>query len=171
MAISHAVLISLGICVIGAILEAVAAGNNVKSLFARLRFPSCSPPLWIWYIIGILYYATCFFVVYRVLRYRGDSALDYVAFTLILVIMSFNAFWNYIFFRAQNLYLSFVSWIPYSLVAIALFVCLMQFDKVAALAFLPYLLYLVYALWWGRGLWKLNGDFEPITNSSKHNRR
>lgn len=167
MAISHAVLISLGICAIGAILEGVAAGSNVKPLFARLRFPPYSPPLWFWYIIGILYYSICFFIIYRILRDRSGSSLGYVALTLILVIMSFNAFWNYIFFRAQNLYWSFVSWIPYSLAATVLFVCLMQFDKVAASAFLPYLLYLVYAVWWGRGLWKLNGDFEPISNSYK----
>jgi len=166
MTMSSAILISLGICVVGAILEGVAAGKNVKSFFAKLRFPPYSPPLWVWYIIGVFYYATCFFIIYRIVIHDGDAVLKYIALTLILVIMAVNAVWNYIFFRAQNLYLSFISWIPYSLVSVALFVFLIQFEKIAALAFLPYLLYLFYALWWERSLWKLNGDLESITNSS-----
>lgn len=156
MSLSSAILISLGICAIAAVLEGVAAGKNVKPFFAKLRFPSYSAPLWVWYIIGALYYAICFFILYRLLKDAGDSLLKTAALTLILVMMAANAFWNYIFFRLQNLYLSFVASIPYSLIAVALFACLIQFDKVAAWSLSPYLLYQIYALRWGYGLWKSN---------------
>jgi hypothetical protein len=72
-------LLSIGICAVGAILEGIAAGSNIKALFAKLRFPSYSAPLWVWYIIGVLYYATYGFILYRILRYDGVSILRPIA--------------------------------------------------------------------------------------------
>ena len=156
MTASSALLISLGICAIGAILEGIAAGNNIRPLFAKLRFPSYSAPLWVWYIIGALYYATYGFILYRILRYDGLSLLKPIAFILVLVIVAANAFWNYVFFRAQRLFYGLVVGLLYSVVAFALFACLLQFDRVAAWVQVPYLLYLTYAYRWSRGLLKLN---------------
>jgi benzodiazapine receptor len=156
MTISVALLLSFGICVIGAIMEGVAAGSNIKPVFAKLRFPTYSAPLWVWYIIGVLYYATYGFIIYRLVRNEGASVLRVIAFALVLVIMAANAFWNYVFFRAQRLYAGFVVGLLYSIVAFALFVCLLQFDRVAAWAQVPYLLYLAYAYRWSRGLLRLN---------------
>ncbi len=151
-----AILISLGICVTSAVLEGLFAGKNVKSFFAKLRFPSYSIPLWGWYIIGALYYVVCFFILYRIFTRSEASSTRYVALTLLLVMMSVNAFWNYVFFRAQNLFLSFVAFAFYPLIALALFISLLQFDRTAAWFLVPYLLYLIYAAYWGYGLWKLN---------------
>jgi tryptophan-rich sensory protein len=156
MRVSSSILISLGVCIVGAILEGLAAGNNVKPFFAKLRFPPYSAPLWAWYIIGALYYVTCFVILYRLFRHNGDTPLWDVAFILILIVMATNALWNYVFFRAQNLFGAFLLSVPYAFVAIALFVCLIQFDKVAAWALVPYLIYLIYGFWWGYGLLKLN---------------
>jgi tryptophan-rich sensory protein len=156
MTVTAALLLSIGICAIGAVLEGIAAGSNIKPLFAKLRFPSYSAPLWVWYIIGVLYYVTYGFIIYRLLRNDGASLLRPIAFALVLVIMAANAFWNYVFFRAQRLYYGFVVGLLYSVVAFALFVCLLQFDRTAALAQVPYLLYLTYAYRWSRGLLRLN---------------
>ena len=155
---SYALLISLGVCVIAAALEGVCAGKNVKSYFAKLQFPPYSAPLWVWYIIGGLYYAICFFVIYRILRRDSDSALRHATFTLILFMMAVNAFWNYLFFRTQNLFHSLIVGILYPIITIALLICLIQLDKVAAWSLVPYLLYQIYAFWWGYGLWKINGQ-------------
>ncbi len=156
MSVSFAILISLGICVISAVLEGLFAGKNVKSFFAKLRFPSYSPPLWVWYIIGVVYYVVCFFILYRIFRHDSDASIKYAALTLLLVMMSVNAFWNYVFFRTQNLLLSFFAFAFYPFIAIALFICLLQFDKIAAWSLVPYFVYLLYAVRWGYGLWKLN---------------
>lgn len=155
MSLSSAILISLGICVISAVLEGVFAGKNVKSFFAKLQFPSYSAPLWV-NIIGVVYYVICFFILYRIFRYDGDASIKYVALTLLLVMMGVNAFWNYVFFRAQNLFLSFFAFAVYPFIAIALFICLLQFDEMAAWPIVPYFVYLIYAVRWGYGLWKLN---------------
>ncbi|HEY0379943.1 MAG TPA: TspO/MBR family protein [Pyrinomonadaceae bacterium] len=157
MSAGYAILISLGACALAAALEGVCAGKNVKSYFAKLRFPAFSAPLWVWYIIGGLYYAIFFLVIYRILTRGDDSALKHAALALIFFMMIVNALWNYIFFRARNLFLSFIVASLFPLMDIALFICLIQLDKVAAWSLIPYLLYRIYALWWGYGLWKLNG--------------
>lgn len=156
MSRTAAILVSLGVCVVGAILEGAAAGKNVKPVFAKLRFPRFSPPLRVWYCIGVLYYATYCSLLYRLLRHDGDEGLAYISLVLVIAILAANAFWNYLFFRAQNLLSASILGILYSVVAIVLFICLMQFDRIAAFIQLPYLIYLVYAAWWSYGLLKLN---------------
>jgi tryptophan-rich sensory protein len=156
MSIISAILISLGICVISAMLEGLCAGKGVKAYIAHLRTPSYAPPFWVWVMIGVFYYLICFFISYRVLRHDGDSFMKAVSLTFLLAMMSVNAIWNYVFFRAQNLFLSFFAFIPYPLLAIALFACLLQFEPLAAWIFLPYLAYLNYAAFICYKYWKLN---------------
>lgn len=151
-----AIVVSLGICAIGAVLEGAAAGKNVKGVFAKLRFPRFSPPLPVWYGVGVFYYATYFSVLYRILRHDGDAGLRYMSLALVITILAANAFWNYLFFRAQNLLSASILGMLYSVVAIVLFICLVQFDRIASFIQLPYLIYLIYAAWWSYGLLKLN---------------
>lgn len=151
-----AVLVSLLICGIAAALEGLFAGKNVKSVMSKLRKPKLSPPFWLWVIIGVVYYIIYCFILFRILRYVDNFTIRYTAFALVLVILALNAFWNYFFFRRENVLVASMLGVFYSLVAIALFVCLLQFDDVAALAQIPYLLYLIYAFYWSYGLLKLN---------------
>lgn len=151
-----AILISLLICAVAAGLEGLFAGKNVKSFLAKLRVPKFSPPFWLWAIIGVLYYLICFAIIFRILRYSDNFSIRYTAFALILVVMAVNAFWNYFFFRRENLFAASVLGVFYSIAAIALFVCLWQFDYLAAYVLIPYLLYLFYAFYWSYGLLKLN---------------
>src|ERR1051326_5211669 len=127
------ILISLLICGTAAVLEGACAGKNIKAFFATLRFPRYSAPLWVWTIIGGVYYAIFFSIIYRLLR------LD-----------------NYVIFRARNLYLSFVIGAVFPILDLTLFALLMTLDQLAALALIPYLLYRVYAVLWGYGLWRVN---------------
>jgi len=156
MPVSYALLISIGTCLIAAALEGVCAGKNVKSFFATLRFPPYSAPLWLWSIIGGLYYLIFGFVIYRLLRLDSDSELMPAALTLILFMMVVNALANYIIFRARNLRLNFIVGSLFPVMDIALFVCLVRLDKAAAWSLIPYLLYRIYAIWWCYGLWRIN---------------
>jgi tryptophan-rich sensory protein len=115
-----------------------------------------SAPLWVWYIIGGVYYLIFFFLIYRILRLNTDSTLKPAVLGLILFMMVVNGLWNYVFFRARNLFASFISGSLAPIPDLALFICLTKLDKIAAWSLIPYLLYRIYALWWGYGLWKLN---------------
>jgi tryptophan-rich sensory protein len=98
--------------------------------------------------------------IYRLLRHSGDVVGKQAALTLIVALMTANALWNYVFFRAQNLRLSFAVNVPYLGLAIALFACLVQINQAATWSLAPYLMYQGYALWWGYSLWKINDRVE-----------
>jgi tryptophan-rich sensory protein len=156
MATKYALLISIGICVIAAALEGACAGSKVKSYFGTLRSPSYAAPLWVWYIIGVGYYATFFFILYRILKLNTDSILRPATLGLVLFMMIANALWNYVFFRARKLFLAFVTGSAAPLFDAALLISLVGLDRLAAWSLVPYLLYRVYAVYWGYALWKLN---------------
>jgi tryptophan-rich sensory protein len=156
MTVSSAILISIGICIIAAIIEGVCAGKNVKAFFAKLQFPPYSAPLWLWSIIGVLYYGIFGFVLYRLFILNSASALWRGALLLTLFMMLANALTNYVIFRARNLRLSYIIGNIFPIMDISLFICLIRLDTIAALSLIPYLLYRIYAVWWGYALWKLN---------------
>jgi len=156
MANSHALFIAIGVCVLAAALEGACAGNNVKSYFATLRSPAYAAPLWAWYIIGIVYYATFFFILYRILAFHTESILRPLTLGLIVFMMAANAMWNYVFFRARKLFLAFVAGSAAPVFDAALLICVVQLDRLAAWSLVPYLLYRVYAVYWGYVLWRLN---------------
>ena len=158
MSVGCAVLITIGICIVAAALEGVCAGKNVKSFFAQLQFPPYSAPLWVWSIIGSLYYLIFSFVIYRLLRINDDSFLKYATLTLILFMMVVNALTNYIIFRARNLRLSFIIGSLFPVLDVTLFICLTRLETVAAWSLIPYLIYRIYCVWWGYTLWKINAQ-------------
>lgn len=163
MKLIYAVLITLGICILAAALEGACAGRNVKAFFATLKFPRYSAPLWVWSIIGAGYYLIFGFVVYRLLRLRTDSVLWYVAFALALFMMIVNALVNYVIFRVRDLHLSYLIGAYYPALDLTLFLLLFGLDPVAAASLIPYLIYRIYAVWWGYALWKVNR--EPSTRT------
>jgi benzodiazapine receptor len=156
MSASYAAIIATGVCLGAAALEGACAGKNVKAYFAKLKWPRYAAPLWVWYIIGAVYYAIFFLVILRLLRLEKDSVLKTATLGLLLFMMMANALWNYVFFRARNLFVSFVSASLAPILDVTLFICLIQLDKTAAWALVPYLIYRLYAVWWGHGLWKMN---------------
>ena len=156
----YAALASLIICGMAAALEGACAGKNVKSFFATLRFPRYSAPLWVWTIIGGGYYIIFFFIVYRLFRLSSNRALWYFALGLVVFMMIVNGLTNYVIFRARNLYLSFIIGAVFPILDVTLFALLMMLDQTAAVAMIPYLVYRVYAVFWGYALWRANEPME-----------
>lgn len=152
----YAVLISLMICAIAALLEGLCAGKNVKTFFATLKFPRHSAPLWVWSIIGAGYYLIFFFILFRLLRLNAHTTVWYVALLLVLFMMMVNGLSNYVIFRLQNLRLSFIIGAVFPVFDITLFILLIQLDSLAVWFLAPYLLYRIYAVWWGHAVWRIN---------------
>jgi tryptophan-rich sensory protein len=155
---STALIGALILCIISASLEGLAAGSGVRQRFAELRFPRFSPPLPVWIGVGLLYYVMCFAISYRLLDAGIGFSMRGGALALLLLLMGINIVWNVVFFRRKDLHASYFSFWPYLLVALALILALANSDALAAWIFLPYFLYLGYAVWWMRRLWQLNGS-------------
>lgn len=153
---STPLVVALGLCVASAALEGVAAGPGVKQRLAELRQPRYSPPFAVWIAIGMLYYVICFGVSYRLLSAGMRLGPRSVALALLLVLMTVNVLWNFVFFRRKDLHASYFGLWPYLGVALALLVTLWLSDPATAWIFLPYVVYLGYAVWWCHRLWTLN---------------
>jgi tryptophan-rich sensory protein len=142
--------------VAGVVLEGALAGSGVRARLAELHRPSFSPPFPVWVAIGILYYAVCFGVAYRLASNRLVGAARTLGLSLLAALVIANALWNYAFFRRRDLRLTWHISIGYAALAVALAIWLFVTDSSAALWFLPYLLYLPYATWWTRAVRMLN---------------
>jgi translocator protein len=139
-----------------AALEAICAGTKVKSFFSVLRSPPYSPPLWLWSIIGAAYYLLFGFVLYRLLRLDPSIGLRAATIGLVVVMMILNALSNYVIFRARDLRLAFLIGALFPVLDLALFICLLQLHSSAATFMVPYLVYRIYAVYWGYALWRAN---------------
>jgi translocator protein len=144
------------LCVLVALLEGVCAGKNVRAFFGTIRFPRYSAPLWVWSIIGAAYYAIFGFVVFRLLSAVPASFLARATLTLIVGMMVGNSLANLVIFRARNLHLSYVIGCAFAGLDVLLTICAVRLDGIAASVLVPYLVYRIYAVWWGRELDRLN---------------
>lgn len=154
---SRPLVYALVICVISAVLEGILAGGGVRERFAALRLPRFSPPLPLWFVIGGVFYVVCFTVLYRLWSLPASGVRN-AALGLLVGMMAMNALWNYVFFRARSLRLSFFAFLPYGLVALALFALTLELDRIAAFSILSYIAYLGYATVWGYRLWRINRE-------------
>ena len=150
-------LVSAAICAGAAALEGVAAGRDVRARFAELQLPRFSPQLAMWIAIGLGYYVVCFVVLLRLLSLDSASTQRAVALGLLIAAMLINAAWGWLFFRLKNMRASYLTYLPYGIIILALATLLLRIDPGSALVLLPYLVYLISAAWWGRALWRLNG--------------
>ena len=159
-------LTALALCALAAILEGVAAGPGVRGHLASLRAPRWALSFGAWLVVGGIYYVVCFAVLYRLLR-LPPSPLRTTALVMTSSLMAANAAFNFVFFRRRDLRASFLSYLPYSALALALFVVLLRADSVAAAVFGPYLVYFVYATAWGYRMWQLNRGTGPDDRSNR----
>lgn len=120
--------------------------------------PPYSPSFAGWVFIGVIYYAICFVVLRRLLAGTFTLALLFLLLVLLL-----NALWSVFFFRWRDLRVSFIAFIPYAMLVIALVLLLAPIYSVGAVLFMCYCVYLVYATWWGYRLWLLNSRQEDLT--------
>ncbi len=153
--VAQALIVATLICAASALLEGFLAGRGVQSFFVTIRQPRYSLPLRVWYFIGVLYYVMCFVVLSRLFAQQASFGRD-GALLLILLMMIVNALWNFVFFRLKDMFMSWIAGLPYGVLAILLFACLLSVDRPAAWVVLPYLVYLCYASIWGYRVWMLN---------------
>jgi tryptophan-rich sensory protein len=118
--------------------------------------PSYSPPFALWFGIGGVYYVMCFIVLRHLLAGSPFTPALLMAIALVIIILLGNALWSVLFFRWRDLRATFIAFIPYAVVVATLVALLVRLYPFGAALFACYFLYLVYAMWWGYHLWRLN---------------
>jgi tryptophan-rich sensory protein len=147
---------AMAVCAAGMASEAALAGRAANAIMRSLKQPTWALPPWVWYFIGLAYYAACFASLYRLVNILSLSGTGWFCLALVVAVMSANAAWNFIFFRRRDLGLSFYFFLPYTILVIVLVYALSRLEWVSAVLFAIYLMYLPYALIWSHRIWKLN---------------
>ena len=134
----------------------VVAGSGVfftpGAWYETLRKPSWTPPNWLFGPVWSTLYIMIAVAGWLVWRVEGIG-ITLVVWGLNLV---FNALWSYFFFGIRRMDIAFVDallmW-----VTVALFIVLAaQVSTVAALLFVPYLIWVTIAATLNRTVWRLN---------------
>jgi tryptophan-rich sensory protein len=145
--------IALLICVAAAAFEAVCAGRDPMGQLKATKQPSWSPPNWVWVLIGVAWYAICFWGLARLLSFWPDQRLPVL---LLTALMLANASANIFSFRMKRLDLAFYFLFPYWLLLAAFCWTAWPMDRLTVSLFAIYAVYQVYAAFWGYYLWRLN---------------
>ena len=136
------------VCLIAAVLEALVTGSDPRSRFRKLRLPSYSPAFRIWILIGLFYYAMCFVILRHLLSAADFSGLHRSALLVVIAMLGGNAAWNALFFRLGALQLSFLAFLPYGMLTVALTVLMIPIYAFGGVLLCAYCGYLVYAACW-----------------------
>ena len=132
------------------------SGTGIKARFAELRLPKGAPRLWAWSVIGGAYYVLFFFLLRSVLARPSIPFWTSITLTLTALLLIANASWNWIFFRKKDLWLSFVFFVPYLVLAFTFAGVLHRIRNPLSGWYALYPAYLAYATWWGYRVWRLN---------------
>jgi tryptophan-rich sensory protein len=136
--------------------ETLISGPKPTEAIKKLKQPAWAPPFWVWVIIGLVYYAVCFFILFRLFEGFPLAMTGKLAFAGLLVLMAMNAGSNYFLVRRRIFRSAFVFMCAYLVVAAGLFWLLVKADPRSAAAFAVYTVYLPYATAWTYRVWKMN---------------
>jgi benzodiazapine receptor len=139
-----------------AIFGSALVGGSGLDWYAKLAKPWFLVPLWVFYLVGILYYVLAAAVLYRVLVNVDDRGGKAVCFALTLSVLLLNELWNYGFFGLRSTLAGFVGIAVYLVPLTVLIVVLRRYERFTAVLLVPYYIWVLYDLAWTYALWRLN---------------
>ena len=149
---------AVAIPVLFALFGGALVGGNGVGWFAKLDRPRFLVPLWMFYLVGLGYYAGCAAVLYRILVYVNDRRGKIASLALIIIVMLLNELWSYLFFGLRNALAGFLGIVAFLLPLTALLLVLRKYEGLSARLVTTYYLWVLYDLAWTYQLWRLNGD-------------
>ncbi len=145
---------TLGLCLVSILIEAVSYTKNGKKWFEQLRQPRYSISLNVWYFVGAMYYLLFGIIAYR--QFRDQSNLFSAPIILLALVMLLNGLGNFIIFKYRSIKWFYLVIYPFGLILLTLIIVLFKNDVISATLASLYFLWLIYDLYYGYWLWKLN---------------
>ena len=145
---------TIGLCLISILIEAISATKKGTQWFGQLKRPRYSFSLRIWYFVGAAYYIIFGIVAYR--QFSGNSYMLSTSIILLALVMILNGLGNFIIFKYRSLKWFYLVIYPYAFLLLALIIVLFPTDKLSAGLASIYFLWLIYDLYYGYNMWKLN---------------
>ncbi len=95
-------LVALAICVLFALFRGALIGESLGNWYGTLDKPWFLIPLWVFGIVGAVYYILFAIVLYRVLVYVDDRRGRATSLALTIGVLFLNELWNYGFFGLES---------------------------------------------------------------------
>ena len=149
-------LASIAICVLFALFGGALVGESLGTWYAGLEKPWFLLPLWIFYIVGFVYYVLFATVLYRILVHVGDRRGRANSLVLTIVVLFLNELWNYGFFGLESTLVGFLGIVVLLVPLTTLVVALRNYERFSAMLVAVYWIWVLYDLAWTYELWRLN---------------
>ncbi len=87
--------VAIAICVLFALFGGVLVGESLGNWYEALDKPWFLIPLWVFYIVGAVYYVLFVIVLYRILAHVDDRRGRATSLALTISVLFLNELWNY----------------------------------------------------------------------------
>lgn len=145
---------TIALCLVSIIIEASSATKKGRTWFQQLKTPKYSFSLQVWYFVGAIYYIIFGIIAYR--QFSNNSTLFSTSVILLTLVMILNGLGNFIIFKYRSLKWFYFVIYPFGLILLALILVLLPIDKISSLLASLYFIWLIYDLYYGYNMWKLN---------------
>lgn len=145
---------TLGVCLVSVLIEAASYTRSGKVWFEQLRQPRYSISLKGWYVAGGIYYLLFGIIAYR--QFRDEANLFSGPIILLILVMLLNGLGNVIIFKYRSIKWFYLVIYPFGLILLYLIIVLFRNDIISGVLGSLYFLWLIYDLYYGYWLWKLN---------------
>ncbi|MBO5105632.1 MAG: tryptophan-rich sensory protein [Clostridia bacterium] len=135
--------------VIGALL-----GGGTEQIYASLNKPTLSPPGIVFPIVWSILYLLMGLSAYFLSNVRNSEISDLLKLYWIQLIL--NALWPLVFWRLQAFWLAAVIIVAILTLVIIITVRALKINKLSAYLFIPYIVWLLFALYLNIGIAVLN---------------
>jgi tryptophan-rich sensory protein len=149
-----ALLKTVSLCLISILIESVSATKQAKLWFDRLKRPKYSFSLRVWYFVGAAYYIIFGIIAYR--QFSRNTKILSPEIILLALVMILNGLGNFIIFKYRSLKWFYLGIYPFAVLLISLVIVLAPSDRLSAILASAYLVWLIYDLYYGYNLWKIN---------------
>jgi len=149
-------LASIAICVLFALFGGALVGESLGTWYAGLEKPWFLLPLWVFYIVGFVYYVLFATVLYRILVHVDNRRGRVNSLILTIIVLFLNELWNYGFFGLESTLVGFMGIVVFLVPLTALVVALRNYERFSATLVAVYWIWVLYDLAWTYELWRLN---------------
>lgn len=139
-------IISIGVCFLAGAIGSVFTVSAIPTWYAALQKPAFSPPNWIFGPVWTGLYLLMGLSLYLVWSSHGKSKEKRVSLQLFFIQLMLNVLWSVVFFGFRSIFYAFVVILFLWLMILMTSLSFMKVSKVAGWLFLPYLLWVSFAL-------------------------
>jgi benzodiazapine receptor len=147
---------AIAIPVLFAVFGTALIGGSLGGWYGALDKPWFLVPLWVFYIVGVVYYVLFATVLYRILVHVEDRAGRRTALALTIGVLLLNELWNFAFFGLQSTLAGFLGVGVFLVPLTALVSTLRKHERFSALLVAAYWVWVLYDVLWTYALWRLN---------------